>query len=168
MHQTFSGRHDKFAIIDTEIVYIGSLNLLSQVGTIEYMLRIKSPGFVESLCKFLDLETMETAPTKWGKEIRISIRRLPTIECTKCGGTLKPIIKGPYGPFYGHGRNRHCDNTESIPESIYKNIPDLSTIRCEKCGGQTALHVSKKDAWMSCAAPDPCNFGQKIVIEDDR
>ena len=72
-HQTFSGRHDKLAIIDTEIVYIGSLNLLSHFGTIEYMLRIKSPRFVESLCKFIDLETMEAAPTKWGNDIKISI-----------------------------------------------------------------------------------------------
>jgi hypothetical protein len=128
------------------------------------MLRIKSPRFVESLCKFIDLETMEAAPTKWGNDIRISIARLPTISCIKCSGTLKPI-QGPYGPFYGHGRNRQCNNAENIPESIFRNILDLSNAHCEKCGRQTDLHVSGKNAWMSCAAPDPCNFGRKIVIE---
>ena len=167
-HQTFSGRHDKFAIIDTEIVYIGSLNLLSHFGTIEYMLRIKSPRFVESLCKFIDLETMEAAPTKWGNDINISISRLPTIPCMKCSRPLKPIPGKKFGVFYGHGVNRQCNNTENIPEGIFKNIPDLSTTRCEKCGGQTDLHVSGKDAWMGCAAPDPCNFGRKIVIEVNR
>lgn len=167
-HQTFSGRHDKLAILDTEIVYIGSLNLLSHFGTIEYMLRIKSPRFVESLCKFIDLETMEAAPTKWGNDIKISIARLPTIPCMKCSRPLKPIPGKKFGVFYGHGGNRQCNNTENIPEGIFKNIPDLSTTRCEKCGGQTDLHVSGKDAWMSCAAPDPCNFGRKIVIEVNR
>jgi ribosomal protein L37E len=165
-HQTFSGRHDKYAIIDTEIVYIGSLNLLSQVGTVEYMLRIKSSRFVESLCKFIDLETMQAAPTKWGKDINISFARLPTLPCKECSRMLKPI-KGPYGPFYGHGYNSQCKNTENIPENIYKQILDHATIQCEKCGGQTAFHVSKKNAWISCAAPDPCNFGRKIVITVD-
>ncbi|HYT43057.1 MAG TPA: hypothetical protein VEP90_11995, partial [Methylomirabilota bacterium] len=166
-HQTFSGRHDKHAIIDTEIVYIGSLNMLSHFGTIEYMLRIKSPGFVESLCKFIDLATMEIAPTKWGKDIEICIDRLPIIPCIKCNQPLKPR-SGKYGVFYGHGGNSRgnsqCNHTEDIPESILRNIPDLSNTRCEKCGGQTKLYISRKNAWLSCAAPDLCNFGRKIVI----
>jgi hypothetical protein len=162
-HQTFSGRHDKHAIIDTEIVYIGSLNMLSHVGTIEYMLRIKSPRFVESLCKFIDLETMETAPTKWGKDISLSAASLPTIPCIKCNRPLKPI-QGKYGVFYGHGGNRQCNHTEDISESIFRNIPALSDAQCEKCGGQTKLYINRKNAWLSCAAPDPCNLGRKIVI----
>ncbi len=162
-HQTFSGRHDKHAVIDTEIVYIGSLNMLSHFGTIEYMLRIKSPRFVESLCKFIDLETMETAPTKWGKDIKIPIVSLPILPCLKCGRPLKPI-PGKYGVFYGHGRNSQCNHSEDVPESILRTIPDLTNARCEKCGGQTKLHVSRKNAWLSCSAPDPCNLGRKIVI----
>jgi AAA domain/PLD-like domain len=162
-HQTFYGRHDKHAIIDTEIVYIGSLNMLSHFGTIEYMLRIKSPRFVESLCKFIDLETMETAPTKWGKDIEIPIGSLPNLPCAKCSRPLKPI-PGKYGVFYGHGRNAQCNHAEDVPESIFRKILELSTTRCEKCRGQTKLYVSRKNAWMSCAASDPCNFGRKIVI----
>lgn len=172
-HQKLSGEHEKFAFFDNAIAYIGSLNSLSYGGTIEYMLRIKSSAFVEGLWKFVNAESVVKAPTKLGESISIHSSELPgNLTCKKCGRAL--IVRhGAYGAFYGCTGYRKnsptsCDYTLEISEEHLKNIEKLKQKLCNLCKGPTELHVRRKNAWLNCAAANPCNSGYPIVYLDDK
>jgi phosphatidylserine/phosphatidylglycerophosphate/cardiolipin synthase-like enzyme len=51
-----SGHHRKLAIIDREVIYEGSLNILSQNDSCEIMRRIESPGLARQLIKFVKID----------------------------------------------------------------------------------------------------------------
>ena len=172
-HQKLSGEHEKFAFVDHAIAYIGSLNSLSQIGTIEYMLRIKSSTFVESLWKFVNAETVVKAPTQLGEPILILYSDLPSsLICKKCHKALT-IRKGPYGEFYGcTGYHKNspmsCDYKEEISEEHLRDIEKLKQKSCNLCKGPTELHLRRKNAWLSCAASNPCNYGYPISYINDK
>lgn len=169
-HLTLNGEHEKFAFIDKSIAYVGSLNALSQIGTIEYMLRIKSRSFVKSLWDFLDVGKATQAPTSLGQPITISIKELPRdLKCKKCNKSMQ-IRKGRFGYFYGcegYYLRPRCGYTEDITEEHLISIQEISNVKCEKCGGPTTLSVYRKDAWLICTAPNPCNYGYHIDFIDD-
>jgi phosphatidylserine/phosphatidylglycerophosphate/cardiolipin synthase-like enzyme len=48
--------HRKLAIIDRKILWEGSLNILSQIHSREFMRRLEGGGFAEKMFKFLKLE----------------------------------------------------------------------------------------------------------------
>jgi len=52
------GHHRKIAIIDRLVLWEGSLNILSQNRSLEFMRRIESKILTEQLFKFLKLETL--------------------------------------------------------------------------------------------------------------
>jgi hypothetical protein len=47
------GHHRKLAIIDDDIVWEGSLNILSQNDSCEFMRRIKSPILTDQMVRFI-------------------------------------------------------------------------------------------------------------------
>jgi len=172
-HQKLSGEHEKFAFFDNAIAYIGSLNSLSYGGTIEYMLRIKSSAFVEGLWKFVNAESVVKAPAKRGESISILYSELPNhLVCKKCGRALV-VRYGSYGAFYGctsyrKNSSTSCDYTEEISEEHLKDIEKLKQKPCKLCNGPTELLVRRKNAWLICAAANPCNYGYPIVYIDDK
>ena len=50
------GHHRKLAIIDRQILYEGSLNILSQSDSCEIMRRITSTVLVEQMIRFVNIE----------------------------------------------------------------------------------------------------------------
>lgn len=172
-HQKLSGEHEKFAFFDNAIAYIGSLNSLSHGGTIEYMLRIKSSAFVEGLWKFINAESVVKAPTRLGESISIHYSELPgNLICKKCGRALA-VRHGSYGEFYGCTGYRKnsptsCDYIEEISEEHLKDVEKLQQKLCNLCKGPTELHVRRKNAWLRCAAANPCNYGYPIVYVNDK
>ena len=53
---TVNNHHRKLAIIDREILWEGSLNILSQTNSREIMRRIESSYFAQEMFDFLNLE----------------------------------------------------------------------------------------------------------------
>lgn len=58
------GHHRKLAMIDRKILWEGSLNILSQFKSREFMRRIESRELTEELFRFLHLNTLGVFPKK--------------------------------------------------------------------------------------------------------
>lgn len=160
--RTMSGMHEKLVIIDDAIVYAGSLNVLSHIGTTEFMGRRKSPSFVKKIMQFKNVDALVKAPTRWGLPIEVTLHELPSMNCKKCGKAM--IVKnGRYGPFYGCMSYPACTYTEDIAEQHLNSIEWLVNIHCRSCDGQMAVKTNRKDAWLVCGAAIACGFGHQIV-----
>ena len=161
--RTASGMHEKLVFIDEDIVYTGSLNVFSQRGTTEFMERVKSPSFAKKLKQIRNIDTLIDAPTRWGLTIEIPSSELPKTDCRNCGKALV-IRHGKYGAFYGCTRYPRCNYAEDIAEKHLRSVQDLANVRCGGCGKRTNIKAVRKDAWLVCAAPIPCGYGQHIKI----
>ncbi len=165
--RTSSGMHQKLVFIDEEIVYTGSLNVLSHGATTEFMERVKSPKFVKKVWQFMNVDTVAQAPVKWGPEITILRWEMPEDVCEKCGQHMIPKI-GIYGPFYGcKGYSRGCRNTREVSEKHLSGLPQLENVRCDGCktGAFMRIKTNRKDAWLECAASAPCGYRRNIKIQ---
>jgi hypothetical protein len=165
--RTSSGMHQKLVFIDEEIVYTGSLNVLSHGATTEFMERVKSPRFVKKVWQFMNVDTVAQAPVKWGPEITIFRWEMPEDVCEKCGQHMIPKI-GKYGPFYGcKGYSRGCRNTREVSEKHLSGLPQLENVRCDGCktGALMRIKTHRKDAWLECAASTPCGYRRNIKIQ---
>jgi len=157
-----SGMHEKLVIIDDAIVYSGSLNVLSHIGTTEFMGRGKSPSFAKKIMQFKNVDALIKAPTRWGSPIEVSLHELPSMNCKKCGKAMT-VKNGRYGPFYGCTSYPACTHTEDIAEQHLSSIEWLVNTSCRNCGGQMAVKTNRKDAWLVCGAPTSCGFGHRIA-----
>lgn len=164
--RTLSSMHQKLVFIDDEIVYTGSLNVLSHGATTEFMERVKSPKFVKKVWQFMNVETVAQAPVKWGPEITISKWEMPEGVCEKCGSDMALRI-GKYGAFYGCRRYPACTHTEEVSEKHLGILPQLENIRCDGCkaGAFMRIKTHRKDAWLECAASTPCGYRRNIKIQ---
>lgn len=160
--RTMSGMHEKLVIIDDAIVYAGSLNVLSHIGTTEFMGRGKSPSFAKKIMQFKNVDALIKAPTCWGSPIEVSLHELPSMNCKKCGKAMT-VKNGRYGPFYGCMSYPACTHTEDIAEQHLNSIARLVNTPCRNCGGQMAVKTNRKDAWLVCGAPISCGFGHRIA-----
>lgn len=133
--------HEKFAIIDKSILWIGSLNIFSHSKTSETMLRIPSESVCQQMAQFvtsvsrkelrdkkddIDLTKKENpiCPSCSGPMVWKNGKYRVYFECEECGGKIdsrrgrrRPMKrrKSRYGPFWGcTGYPRHCKYTESI------------------------------------------------------
>ncbi|MFL5624528.1 MAG: AAA domain-containing protein, partial [Ktedonobacteraceae bacterium] len=157
-----SGMHEKLVIIDEAIVYAGSLNVLSHIGTTEFMGRGKSPSFAKKIMQFKNVDALLKAPTHWGSAIEVSLHELPSMNCKKCGKAMT-VKNGRYGPFYGCTSYPACTYTEDIGEQHLNSIAWLVNTSCRNCSGQMAVKTNRKDAWLVCGAPISCGFGHQIA-----
>ena len=160
--RTMSGMHEKLVIIDDAIVYAGSLNVLSHIGTTEFMGRRKSPGLAKKIMQFKNVDVLIKAPTRWGPPIEVFLHELPSMSCKKCGKAMT-VKNGRYGPFYGCTGYPTCTYTEDIAEQHLSSITWLVNTPCRNCGGQMAVKTNRKDAWLVCGAPISCGFGHRIT-----
>lgn len=94
--------HQKIAIIDDNIAWEGSLNILSHRDTEEHMRRFEGPSTVEEIIRNLELD--EENPT--GKQMK---EPCPT----ECGGYL--VVRSKYGKkFFGCSNYPRCRYTRTL------------------------------------------------------
>ena len=94
--------HQKIAIIDDNIAWEGSLNILSHRDTEEHMRRFEGPSTVEEIIRNLELD--EENPT--GKQTK---EPCPT----ECGGYL--VVRSKYGKkFFGCSNYPRCRYTKAL------------------------------------------------------
>jgi len=171
--RNLSGMHEKLVLIDEEIVYIGSLNVLSHANSTEIMLRVKSPGFVKEVWSITNRNGVKKdtrdafAPNSIvpGPDIVLSRSELPKSVCEKCGNTM--IVKiGVNGAFYGCTDFPACRQSEDISEKQLSGLKQLINVHCDNCGGSTPMRIKtyRKDAWLECSAITPCGFQRHIKI----
>jgi PLD-like domain len=167
-------KHEKFIFIDDEIVYVGSLNSLSQIKTTEFMERVKSPGYVRQLKKFKQVDDVAKAPTIWGSPIEVSHDELPMTSKTvcKCGNALlRKMISKKQHSFYGcpdFFKNPDLDHsTESVSEHHIKLISRLEEMKCGECGKSTSIQGGFKEIKIVCVEEFICGYRQRIEFVSD-
>jgi hypothetical protein len=164
--RTSPGMHEKVVLIDDNIVYFGSLNPLSHNATTELMQRIESSILAGQVARLIRI-TERTAPASWGEDFVLSIRDLPAGgSCPICGRPLRART-GRYGAFYScSGYSRGCQQTRDIIDGDLVTIPALARIECDQCkAGVMRPRVQRRNMWLECAAPHPCDRRRKLIIE---
>lgn len=97
--------HQKVAVIDKQIAWEGSLNILSHKDGKEQMRRIEGENTVKEIIRNLDLD----------REAEGMVAGKLCPECLKEGINSKMVVKqGRYGGFWGCERFPDCRYTESI------------------------------------------------------
>lgn len=105
-----SRMHEKLAMIDEQVLWHGSLNILSHRDTTESMLRLLGTSTCDEITKIVSPPLRETVV------IDIDISKLQSRPCPMpgCGGTMNART-GKFGPFYGCSKFRSgCSHTERI------------------------------------------------------
>ena len=118
--RTVSKMHEKLAVFDQRVVWLGSLNILSHRNSTEIMVRIDSPDFAQSIIE-------EYQNQRIGKESRTKVYppgKQPRIgdKCDRpgCGGNFKLVPAGvsknsgrAYSAFLScdNWRVNKCDNS---------------------------------------------------------
>ncbi|MGH2506813.1 MAG: AAA domain-containing protein [Ktedonobacteraceae bacterium] len=160
--------HEKFVFIDKDIMYYGSLNVLSHAGTTEHMSRCQSPSMVSEHKKHWQIETILARPEKEGPMIEVPVKELPRKGgiCPNCHQELhcKTRTQGYFGVFYGCPNFPSCRYTDDVSKIHLEKVSRLTSIPCKQCQGPTHIKSARKDAWIACAATPSCGYGQPIKI----
>lgn len=153
------GLHEKFAFIDRQIAWEGSLNILSQSEgrSTEHMRRIPSAKTCEELIKLHDLGSdKEVDPGSRGP---IQTDR----KCDRCGSDIV-LVPGPHGIFLGCVRYPKCEGATS------KSIGWRDRIGVDvKCPGKDGMDCSKPmvavrgryGVYLKCSDPN-CSVTRNI------
>ena len=168
------GVHEKIAIIDKQIIYSGSLNILSHKDTSEFMVRLSSQKFAEEVESFMGLSDSpksykkpEVNVEQRDSDITISCNELPKLKCA-CGHDMHARV-GKYGPFYGCVNYSKCtqkDKNKDIAEEHLQSVSRLANISCTKCSSSTPMkvRVNRRDAWLECSNTASCDYKKNIFI----
>ncbi len=141
------GLHQKFAFIDRQVVWEGSLNILSHSGnTTEHMRRLCSPKVCEELIKLHG----------WDCDCEIDLkahRVLTEHKCSKCDNAMR-VCSGKHGIFLACSNYPRCKSTHSINDrrGIKTNLscPGESGRPCGK-----PIVVMKSGSKVSFRCSDP-------------
>ncbi len=168
--------HMKHAIIDEEIIYDGSLNILSHVDRHELMIRKKSQRTAkmvwEELYKAIKKESKEqTGPSRksgqQGDDIQVRKGELVVFSNCLCGQRMVPkLMKGAALPFYGceqYSKDEPHSPIIQVGESHLQDIPWLRNVRC-KCNSPMQVKKSREGAWVECAATFSCGYWKHITF----
>lgn len=108
--------HEKLVMVDTDIVWVGSLNTLSHSNTQEIMERRQSRAVFEDYVRLLRLDHLLAVP---GTEAS---------HCPICGAEMV-AAEGADQPFYWR-----CVNDNCYTRSIDQPYPTNGELSCAKCG----------------------------------
>lgn len=124
------GMHEKLILIDDEIVWNGSLNVLSFNGTTgEIMQRIRSKKYVEAIEKISFInEQIEAVDNN-------------EMKCPVCGGNLF-VREGDKGGVYWT-----CENKD-YSRNVGTQYPRNGELRCNSCNGELMFKMVKQPRWV--------------------
>ncbi|HKG58169.1 MAG TPA: AAA domain-containing protein [Pyrinomonadaceae bacterium] len=144
--------HEKIAIIDDEILWHGSLNILSQRDTTESMLRLRSPAACARLGGYV------TSPTARKQQKNICEPENP--ECPDCG---EPMTwkNGRYGIYFecddcgtkiDPNRSRRTARRSPVGRRAYSTSSSDSSKPCPRvgCGGQLIRKNGRRGPFLGC------------------
>lgn len=144
------GLHEKFAFIDCQIAWEGSLNILSQSEgrSTEHMRRLPFSRTCEELIKLHDFGS--------DAEVDPGSRRAVVTDrkCDKCGSAMV-LVRGPKGFFLGCSRYPTCENPKFIgwDDSVWTDAkcPGKGEVSC----GRPMLAVrSRYGVYLKCSDPN--------------
>jgi KaiC/GvpD/RAD55 family RecA-like ATPase len=150
-----AGMHEKIAIIDDEILWHGSLNILSHRDTAESMLRIKSRSACGLVAKFV------TTPTSRKEKANLYEQENP--ECPGCSSFMV-WNNGRFGIYYKcqscgtkidakNGRIRAWTNKASTKPKSLASVQGNGSKPCPRtgCGGQLVKRIGSRGPFLGCS-----------------
>jgi hypothetical protein len=166
----------KHAIIDEEIVYEGSLNVLSHNDSHESMIRKKSKTTAkmvwEEVFKAIEKENSEQKESsrkaeQQGSDIQVSKKELPIFSKCLCGGNMVPKLRnGDVLPFCGcefYRKDQQHLPVIKLDENHLSHIAKLRDAKCQ-CNGPMQVKKSRENVWLECAAAPSCGYWQRITF----
>jgi hypothetical protein len=85
--------HEKLAVLDGKIVWLGSLNILSHFRASEVMVRIESPDFAQSISA--EYQYQRTSPTSRNlSNISANLKIGDKCDRPGCDGTVRQVPAG--------------------------------------------------------------------------
>lgn len=151
--------HNKVAIIDDKIFWMGSLNILSHRNTTETMVRFTTPETISFLVKQAQVNNFIKSEDRYKKQkafVGYLSRELETIYCDECDEVMNVRI-GKYGPFFAC-KNRHIKNiSKKILEELFVNIT------CSHCDKPLILKYARgKGYFWGCSSYPNCKTTREI------
>ncbi len=149
--------HEKVVLIDNEIVWSGSLNVLSHTArTDEFMTRANSPLYAEQVAAFLSNRAgMSPAAAA------ATVAEAENPRCPHCGSRTY-YSDGRYGPYYSCENEDVCGWRESArgqrrqPGHESSDLPKDGP-PCPLCGSATRLRHGRFGAFYGCVRYPNCN-----------
>ncbi|MBO8141517.1 MAG: AAA family ATPase [Firmicutes bacterium] len=152
--------HEKMAIIDGEILWHGSLNILSHRDTSESMLRVHSRALCEQMARFFSFKKHgDTDVTDWAApenplcpdcgQITVlkSGRRGPYFECAKsCGGKVSSTTSS----------QRRKSPRKSRSSGASKPCPR------QDCDGRLVRRMGRYGPFLGCSRFPKCDYTESI------
>jgi phosphatidylserine/phosphatidylglycerophosphate/cardiolipin synthase-like enzyme len=85
--------HEKLAVLDGRVVWLGSLNILSHYKASEIMVRIESPDFAQSIST--EYQYQRAAPTtRKLSNISAALKKGDKCDRPNCDGTIREVPAG--------------------------------------------------------------------------
>jgi len=155
--------HEKFAIIDKSILWIGSLNIFSHSKTSETMLRIPSESVCQQMAQFV---TSASRKELRDKKADIDLTKKENPACPNCS---KPMVwkSGRYGVYFeceecgGKIDSRRARRSQSSNRTG-RGDKDKSK-NCPKCGRPMKRRKSRYGPFWGCTGyPRHCKYTEPI------
>lgn len=161
--------HEKIAILDGDILWHGSLNVLSHRNTTESMLRIRAPGVCQELAKLI---------TGRGGELgEPNLERRENPGCPQCGA---PTVRmyGKYGPWFECSQG--CGGKTNGPAggagtrqrgARRSNTSESGACPVSGCGGKLRAREGRFGPFLGCSNYPRCRYtrdlGEVTEVQDD-
>jgi len=146
--------HEKVAIIDSSIVWFGSLNPLSHTSrTDEVMARLEANDLAIQLATFMSLDRGQSRSATEGASVRAENPR-----CPKCSSRTA-YRKGRYGPYWDCEKE-DCGWRESVnkprPALTSEVVTPTESPNCSACGAPMVLRISRYGKFFGCTKYPSC------------
>lgn len=145
--------HEKLAIIDKNICWYGSLNILSHRNTTESMARFVGADTANELLRLFKVDFVQRQA--------IFKKRVANIKYGACPRCKTPMVvrKGKYGIFLSCPNYPRCESTMEIDENLIRQIYEKEFFVCEKCGSKMEIKRGRKGSrFLGCSKYPDCRF----------
>jgi len=152
--------HEKIAIIDGDVLWHGSLNILSHKNTTESMLRIMAPGVCQELAKLIT--------GRGGDRADPHLEQPENPLCPKCGA---PTVRmtGKFGPWFecadGCGGKSNAAAGDSRPRPKGPSVAvqaDLGACPSPGCSGKLRVREGKFGSFIGCSSYPQCRYTRNL------
>ncbi len=161
------GLHEKLVFIDERVAWFGSLNVLSQSRSTEFMMRLAEPDFVTRLMECTGASSILREEERRRRRAKL-LSRLEETLSAKVGSPVCPVHgvamalrSGKYGPFFGCPKyqDENCKETVNIPRAILESAVQEWSLLCSECGYPLTLVFSRSGhPFLGCSGYPDCKW----------
>lgn len=157
--------HEKIAILDGEVLWHGSLNVLSHRNTTESMLRLRAPGVCQELAKLLTGLRGDAAAAQLerGENPACPLCRASTVHKSGRFGTWYECAQG-----CGGKTDAKAGGSERVGRAPARaRSADLGACPSPGCRGMLRVRNGRFGAFVGCSAYPRCTYTRDVAREED-